>query len=60
MKMVKSRLRKRLSDNLMRIAIEGPEFESVNFEGTLDIFKEAYLALNPTLYFIPALLCIVY
>ena len=45
MKMVKTRLRNRLSDEnlprLMRIAIEGPELESVNFEDILDIFKES-------------------
>ena len=44
MKMVKSRLRNRLSDEnldkLLRIAIEGPELESVDFEEVLDIFKQ--------------------
>jgi hypothetical protein len=44
MKMVKTRLRNRLSDNslprLMRIAI-GPKLKSVNFEEILDIFKES-------------------
>ena len=49
MKMVKSRLHNRLSDdNLprsMRIAI-GPELESVNFEEILDIFKESYRRIS--------------
>ena len=41
LKMVKSRLRSWLSDEnldrLLRIAIEGPELESVNYEEVLDI-----------------------
>ncbi len=44
MKMIKSRLRNRLSDenltHLMRIAIEGPDLSEVNFNEILDIFKE--------------------
>jgi hypothetical protein len=43
MKMIKTRLRNRLSDEnlarLMRIAIEGPEAELVDFDAILDIFK---------------------
>ena len=44
MKLVKTRLRNRISDNnlakLMRIAIEGPELTSVDVEAILNIFKE--------------------
>ena len=44
MKLIKTRLRNRLSDvnlaRLMRIAIEGPELTSVNFDEVLEIFKE--------------------
>ncbi len=44
MKMIKTRLRNRLSDenltHLMRIAIEGPDLSEVNFNEILDIFKE--------------------
>ena len=44
MKLIKTRLRNRLSDinlaRLIRIAIEGPELTSVNFDEVLDIFKE--------------------
>ena len=44
MKLIKSRLRNRISDSnlprLMRIAIEGPELSQVNFNEVLDIFKE--------------------
>ena len=44
MKMIKTRLRNRLNDSnltrLMRIAIEGPELNSVNFAEILDIFKQ--------------------
>ena len=43
-KLIKTRLRNRLSDvnlaRLMRIAIEGPELTSVNFDEVLEIFKE--------------------
>ena len=43
LKMIKSRLRSRLSDEnldrLLRIAIEGSELENVNFEEVLDILK---------------------
>ena len=45
MKMIKTRLRNRLSDEnlarLMRIAIEGPEPEFVDFDAILDIFKQS-------------------
>ena len=45
MKMIKTRLRNRLSDEnlarLMRIAIEGPEPEFVDFYSILDIFKQS-------------------
>lgn len=45
MKMTKTRLRNRLSDEnlarLMRIAIEEPEPEFVDFEAILDIFQQA-------------------
>ena len=41
--MIKTRLRNRLTDvtlaNLMRIAIEGPEQSSVNFEEVLEVLK---------------------
>ncbi len=44
MKMIKNRLRNRLSDenltHLMRITIEGPDLSEVNFNEILDIFKE--------------------
>ena len=44
MKMIKTRLRNRLSDenltHLMRIAIEGPDMKEVDFNEILDIFKE--------------------
>ncbi len=44
MKLIKTRLRSRLNDSnlarLMRIAIEGPQLEDVNFCEILDIFKE--------------------
>ena len=43
MKMIKTRLRNRLADcslsRLMRIAIEGPELQSVNFNVILAIFN---------------------
>ena len=42
-KMIKTRLRSRLTDvtlaKQMRIAIEGPEQSSVNFEEALEVFK---------------------
>ena len=44
MKLVKNRLRNRLSDvslpQLMRIAIEGPELTDINYEEILDIFAQ--------------------
>ena len=44
MKLTKTRLRNRLSDinlcRLVRIAVEGPELNEVNFEEIVDIFKE--------------------
>ena len=44
MKMVKTRLRNRLSDcnlsRLMKIAVEGPELNDVPFEEILAVFKE--------------------
>ena len=44
MKLVKTRLRNRISDTnltrFMRIAIEGPELSSVDFNEIVDIFKE--------------------
>ncbi len=44
MKLVKNRLRSRLSDvslaQLMRVAIEGPELTKVNFEEILAIFGQ--------------------
>ena len=44
MKLVKTRLRNRLSDSnlsrLMRIAIEGPELSSVDFNEILDVYME--------------------
>ena len=44
MKLLKSRLRSRLSDSnfehLMKIPIEGPQLTNVNFDGILDIFKQ--------------------
>ena len=44
MKMIKTRLRNRLSDvnlaRLMRIAIEGPELSTIDFKEILDVFKE--------------------
>ena len=43
MKMIKTRLRNRLSDanlqHLMRVAIEGPELKEVDFNEILEIFK---------------------
>ena len=43
MKMIKTRLRNRLSDcnlsNLMKIAVEGPQLESACFEEILDVFN---------------------
>ena len=44
MKQIKTRLRNRLNDanltHLMRIAVEGPELSSVNFNEVLEVFKE--------------------
>ena len=44
LKMIKTWLRSRLSDysvaQLMRISIEGPEIDAVEFEEILEIFKE--------------------
>ena len=44
MKLVKTRLRNRLSDSnlsrLMRIAIEGPELSSADFNEILDVYME--------------------
>ncbi|KAI6648551.1 Zinc finger protein [Oopsacas minuta] len=44
MKQIKTRLRNRLNDanlaHLIRIAIEGPELFSVNFDEVLKVFKE--------------------
>ena len=43
MKMIKARLRNRLSDDnlqhLMRVAIEGPELKDVDFNAILEVFK---------------------
>ena len=43
MKMIKTRLRNRLSDDnlqhLMRVAIEGPELKDVDFNAILEVFK---------------------
>ena len=58
MKLIKTRLRNRLSDvnlaRLMRIAIEGPEPTSVNFDEVLEIFKEKNrrIQLYGSIYFI--------
>ena len=42
MKMIKTRLRNRLSDDnlqhLMRVAIEGPELKDVDFNAILEVF----------------------
>ena len=44
MKQIKTRLCNRLNDanlsHLMRIAIEGPELSSINFDEVLEVFKE--------------------
>ena len=44
LKVIKSRLRRRLSDSnfehLMKTAIEGPQLTDVDFDGILDIFKQ--------------------
>ena len=44
MKLIKSHLRSRISDinlaRLMRIAIEGPNLNSVDFNKILDIYKQ--------------------
>ena len=44
MKMVKTRLRNRISDvnlpKLMRIAIEGPDLSIIDFQEILEVFKE--------------------
>ena len=44
MKLVKTRLRNRVSDinlaRLMRIAIEGPELTTINFNDILEVFKQ--------------------
>ena len=44
MKLIKTRLRSRLSDSnlehLMKISIEGPPLTDVDFNATLDIFKQ--------------------
>ena len=44
MKMIKTRLRNRLADcnfsRLMRIAIEGPELQLVNFNDISEVYKE--------------------
>ncbi len=56
MKMMKTRLRNRLSDenltHLMRIAIEGPDLSEVNLNEILDIFKEKICALDCNWYII--------
>ena len=43
MKMIKTRLRNRLSDcnlnNLMKIAVEGPQMENITSEEILNVFK---------------------
>ncbi len=45
MKFIKTRLRSRLTEQnlarLMRIAIEGPELNEINFNEILDIFKQS-------------------
>ncbi len=45
MKLIKTRLRSRLTEQnlarLMRIAIEGPELNEINFNEILDIFKQS-------------------
>ncbi len=45
MKLIKTRLRSRLTEQnlarLMRIAIEGPELNEINFSEILDIFKQS-------------------
>ena len=50
MKMIKTRLRNRLSDDnlarLMRIAIEGPDLEHVDFDRIFDIFKQSNRRIN--------------
>ena len=44
MKQIKTRLRNRLNDanlaHIMRIAVEGPELSSINFNEVLEVFKE--------------------
>ncbi len=56
MKMIKTRLRNRLSDenltHLMRIAIEDPDLSEVNLNEILDIFKEKICALDCNWYII--------
>ena len=50
MKLTKTRLRNRLSDinlcRLVRIAVEGPELNEVNFEEIVDVFKEHNRRVN--------------
>ena len=50
LKMIKTRLRSRLSDcsvaQLMRISIEGPEIDAMEFEDILEIFKEHNLRIQ--------------
>ena len=63
MKMIKTRLRNRLSDcnlsNLMKIAVEGPQLESVCFEEILDVFKRKIDELNFKNYFyVNSLYCV--
>ena len=45
MKLIKTRLQSRLTEQnlarLMRIAIEGPELNEINFSEILDIFKQS-------------------
>ena len=52
MKMIKTRLRKRLNDTnlmrLMRIAIEGPEMKLVDFDEVLNVFRENNRRISPS------------
>ncbi len=51
LKIIKTRLRSRLSDcsvvQLMRISIEGPEIDAIEFEEILEICKENNHRIQP-------------
>ena len=57
MKLIKTRLRSRISDvnlaRLLRIAIEGPELNDIDFNEVLDVFKGKNHKNNVVTIFFP-------